>query len=320
MARWADFESLAETIISELQPLAEVKRNDFIDGHLSGTKRQIDVSIRWSSGADKYLTIVQAKDTGRPADIKIVDEFLSVIRDVQATGGVLICRSGFTGNAHTYARNCGVSLLNLHDAQSTNWSLHLTVPIIWIELTPKVQVSHAVYLEAGDSIPTDDPLGLPLTADDGKTRINPLSTFERHWNGPSAQRSLGAIHNLISDKPVKAFVRAADEQIQLRPVENFGISYTVEQQAWLGQFQPVNCRGLIDYLDQKAFTVSYLPLSEIPAQRDESWQQIEDPAAVAISIRGTVVTTERVVFIEGTKVQDLDIRYLGPDAPGPEHE
>jgi hypothetical protein len=134
--RWADFESLAETILGELQPLAEVKLNDFIDGHLSGTKRQIDVSIRWSSGADNYLTLVQAKDTGRPADIKVVDEFLSVIRDVKATGGILICRSGFTRTAYTYARKCGISLLNLHDAQSTNWSLRLTVPIIWVELTP----------------------------------------------------------------------------------------------------------------------------------------------------------------------------------------
>jgi hypothetical protein len=320
MPRWQDFENLAETIIAELQPLAEVKRNDFIDGHLSGTKRQIDVSIRWSSGTDNYLTIVQAKDTGRPADIKIVDEFLSVIRDVKATGGILICRSGFTGTAHTYARNCGIWLLNLHDAQSTNWSLQLTVPIIWIELTPRVTISNAVYFEAGDSVPTDDPLGLPLTMDDGATRINPISSFEKHWNEPNAQRSLGVTHQITSDKPLRAIVRDASGALQLRPVQNFSISYTVEQRAWLGQFQPADCRGLVDYLDQKAFTVSYLPFSEIPAQRDENWQQIEDPAAIAVSIRGTVVTTERIVVVQGGQVQDLNISYLGPDAPSIEHE
>jgi hypothetical protein len=83
-----------------LQPLAEVKRNDFIYGHLTEANRQIDVSIRWAAGEDQYLTIVQAKDHARPADIKVVDEFLSVIKDVQATGGILICRSGFTKKAH----------------------------------------------------------------------------------------------------------------------------------------------------------------------------------------------------------------------------
>jgi len=84
---------------------------------------------------------VQAKDHGRRADIKVVDEFLSVIKDVKATGGVLICRSGFTQSAHTYARNCGVSLLNLPDANSTNWSLQLTVPFVWNELTPKMMLT-----------------------------------------------------------------------------------------------------------------------------------------------------------------------------------
>src|SRR5215469_1369836 len=101
--RWREFEVLAETILAELQPHAEVKRNDFIEGRLTETKRQIDVPIRWSDGVNSYLTIVQAKDHGRRADIKVVDEFLSVIRDVKATGGILICRSGFTRTAHTYA-------------------------------------------------------------------------------------------------------------------------------------------------------------------------------------------------------------------------
>jgi hypothetical protein len=39
-----------------------------------------------------HLTIVQAKDHGRPADIKIVDEFLSVIRDVLVLVGVALTR------------------------------------------------------------------------------------------------------------------------------------------------------------------------------------------------------------------------------------
>ena len=112
--RWREFEELARQILAELQPLVEVKRNDFIYGHLSGAKRQIDVSIRWLSGDDSYLTIVQAKDHNRAASIKIVDEFLSVIKDVRAIGGILICRSGFTRKAYNYARKCGVGLLNLH--------------------------------------------------------------------------------------------------------------------------------------------------------------------------------------------------------------
>jgi hypothetical protein len=316
VARWQEFENLAERILAELQPMAEVSHNDFIYGHLTETNRQIDVSIRWTSDNDQYLTIVQAKDHGRPADIKVVDEFLSVIKDVRATGGILICRSGFTGTAHNYARNSGVALLNLHDAQSVNWSLQLTVPIIWIELTPRVSIRHEVYLELGDSIPTDDRLGAPMTNDDGKTRINPVSTFEKYWNGPAASRELSVEHHLPLPKdPIQAIVRDPDGAIQLRPVRDFSVSYTVEQTAWLGRFQPAECRGLIDYLDEKAFTVSYLPLSEIPVQRDGQWQKIDDPAEVVVSLRGTVITTARIIVVQGSQVQELKITYLGPDVP-----
>lgn len=314
MARWRDFERLAEKILAELQPLATVKWNDYIEGHLTETKRQVDVSIRWSAEGRDYLTIVQAKDYGTAADITVVDEFLSVIRDVKATGGILICRSGFTKNAHTYARNSGISLLNLHDAQSLNWSLQLTIPIVWVELTPNIRVEAAVQLEAGDSVPTDDPLGLPMTADGGKTRINPISTFERYWNGPTANRALGMTHHLQSDKPVKAIVQDATEAMQLRSVEGFDIAYTVEQKAWLGKFQPAQCRGLVDYLDEQAFMASYLPLSQIPATRDEAWKPIDDPMKIAVTTRGTVVTTAQVVVISDGRMEKLNISYMG-DSP-----
>ncbi len=120
------------------------------------------------------------------------------------------------------------------------------------------------------------------------------------------------MHHLTSEQHVRAIVRAADGGIQLRPVRSFGIEYTVERQVWLGRFQPAECRGLIDYLDEKAFTVSYLPLSEIPVQRDEQWEEIGDPALVAVSLRGTVLTTARYLIIQGSQVQEMNIRYLGP--------
>lgn len=308
--RWLDFERLAETILAELQPHAEVKWNDRIYGHLSTGKRQIDVSIRWTSGDDKYLTIVQAKDyQSDPADIKIVDEFLSVIRDVQATGGILICHSGFTRRAHTYARNCGVSLFNLHDAQSANWSRQLTVPIIWTELTPNGKIKCQFSLEAGDKVLNNHPLGPPFTVD-RISRIDPIAIFEKHWNGSTAQRGLGATYHLTSDQPVEMVVLDVDGEVQFRPVIDLHIEYTVERRSWLGRFEPKDCRGLIDYLDDKAFKATYLPLSEIPMRRDEQWQEIDSPEGIAPKIRGTVVTATGYHKIRGIYAEEIDIEPL----------
>jgi hypothetical protein len=67
--------------------------------------------------------------------------------------------------------------------------------------------------------------------------------------------------------------------------------YEVARRAWLGQFTPNQCRGLVDYLDDNAFTASHLPIGEILTERNDQWVEIDDPDGVAVRIRGTVVTT-----------------------------
>ena len=71
----------------------------------------------------------------------------------------------------------------------------------------------------------------------------------------------------------------------------FRIMYEVARRAWLGQFAPDECRGLVDYLDDNAFIASHLPVGQVPVERDERWVEIDDPDGVAINTRGTVVTT-----------------------------
>src|SRR5262245_61352883 len=41
--------------------------------------------------------------------------------------------------------------------------------------------------------------------------------------------------------------------------------------AWLSQFTPDECRGLVDYLDGEAFIASHLPVGQIPVERDHRW-------------------------------------------------
>jgi hypothetical protein len=314
VARWRGFERLAEKIIAELEPQATVKWNDFIRGHETETERQIDVSIRWKSEDEHYLTIVQAKDYSRPADINVVGEFLSVMQDVKASGGALVCRAGFTKSAHTYAKKRGIALYNLHDAASVNWSLKLTIPIVWSELTPVVQIGWRIALDVGESIPVDDPLGIPMTADEGRTRLNPMSTFERLWNSPDAQRGLGMVHNLVSDVPIKVAIQDIHGATVFRAAE-FYFSYVVQRQSWLGEFQPSECRGLLDYLGDRAFLASYLPLSEVPIQRDEKWVEVDNPDELAVTIRGTVATTKQIMEISNPQVGTLGAHYVGPLAP-----
>lgn len=65
----------------------------------------------------------------------------------------------------------------------------------------------------------------------------------------------------------------------------------MDRRAWLGQFAPAECRGLIDYLRDNAFIASHLPIGQIPVERDERWIEIDDPDEIALDTRGTLVTS-----------------------------
>lgn len=93
--RWQAYEQLAHKIVAELMPYAEVELDDHIVGGQSETRRQIDVTARWTDGAEHHLLIVQARDRSRPGDVNTIGEFKSVIEDVGASRGILMCSKGF---------------------------------------------------------------------------------------------------------------------------------------------------------------------------------------------------------------------------------
>jgi Restriction endonuclease len=280
---------LAERIARELDPHATVTWNDHLPGHESETDRQIDVSIRWSDRDQEYLTIVQTKDWSSPADLPAVGEFAAVVEDVRATRGVMVCRSGFTQNAKTYARNKGIGLYNLHDAESRNWCLDLTIPLLWIDLHPSGQFSCQIYLVVGEALPLDD--GLPfLFTNPGGTRINPVALFEQLWNKEAIPHTHGVPHTMRYSGPLSASVEDTDGNSVWRST-TLEMVYEVDRRAWLGQFTPAECRGLVDYLRDNAFTASHLPIGQIPVERDEGWVEIDDPDEVALNTQGTLVTT-----------------------------
>lgn len=157
-----------------------------------------------------------------------------------------------------------------------------------------------------------------MTTDDGRTRIDPISTFRKYWNGPTAKREVGVEYRLpVDDQPLRMLVLAADDTTQSRPVREFRITYSVQQKAWLGQFKPTDCRGLINYLDEQSFIASYLPISEIPMERDERWEEIEDPAGIVVNVRGTVVTIAQSMIILDGRFHEPNTRYFGPESQAP---
>lgn len=310
---WKEFEQLAAQIYSELSPTAKVTHNDKVLGIDSGVDRQIDVSIRFKIAGHDVLVVIQARDHDSPADINDVGEFATVAKDIRANKGILICRSGFTNGANKLARNLGMDLCRIHDAQSRDWSLEIELPILWIDLFPNIQFQMIASFEAGDSF-SKNPENWGISTDKGATRITPIKSFIRAWNERQISQEVGKVHGIRDPNLSNAeiLVHDVNGEPAWRPITRLGIVYTVSRRAWLGSFTPEECRGVLNIVDG-TFTVSYLPIGEIPLQRDEDWQEIEDPDQLAVTIPGTIITTEGWQIDRGdAKVSDVSFVKIDP--------
>jgi hypothetical protein len=123
-----------------------VTLDDRIQGKLSGRKRQIDVSIRFTVDGNELLYIVQCKDRGtRPADIIVLEEFSSVIQDVGAAKGFLICTSGFARSNYQYALTLGIELVTVEDIHSDRWKVDIQVPLVYTKKVTDYKLSATVF-------------------------------------------------------------------------------------------------------------------------------------------------------------------------------
>src|SRR6266536_4317487 len=121
-------------MLKRLFPDSTVTLNDRVRGTQSGIDREIDISIRTASAAGELLQIVQCKDRKkRPADINILGEFSSAIKDVVAAKGFLFCTSGFARTNHHYAKTLGIELVTVEDIASDVWPVAIQIPVVFTD-------------------------------------------------------------------------------------------------------------------------------------------------------------------------------------------
>ena len=265
MKKGKEYELLVEQIYKELQSDAEIKQDDFIQGEESGIKRQIDLSIRYRIVDIEMLIVVQAKDWGRKADVKVVDEFKSVIKDVRAQKGILICNAGFTKAAINYAKKERIELYSAHTALNKKWHLAIELPAI------KNEDIYELHFE----------LMLPVIPLEQIT-MNPFYDLKKDGKVITKNEILNQVfQNVPLDKSGKIITINVNcdgiycNQLNgdFRKVEEFDVKYKyLKSETKLNTFNPTEYRALKDYIQDKIIH-SYVDLkSMLPALIDMgSW-------------------------------------------------
>ncbi|MGI4734143.1 MAG: restriction endonuclease [Janthinobacterium lividum] len=95
-----------------------------VKGYISGRKRQLDVLIDFRYNADlSRRIIIDAKRRKRPIDIKEVEAFEGLMRDVNAQRGILFCSNGYTKSALKRAQeHIGIRLVTEEEADTISLS------------------------------------------------------------------------------------------------------------------------------------------------------------------------------------------------------
>lgn len=96
LVEWREYEKIITEELQLRYPENQTTWNVHLLGNLSGVKRQIDILIEAEIGGNKFLTVVDAKMYNKPIDVKDVEEFLGLVKDVGAHRGLMVTTIGYS--------------------------------------------------------------------------------------------------------------------------------------------------------------------------------------------------------------------------------
>ncbi|MGH9774215.1 MAG: restriction endonuclease [Candidatus Acidiferrales bacterium] len=299
-AKWKRFEQKAFEIQKSLSPEnADVIFNDSIPGADSKTNRQIDISIRAIFGSYPILIIVECKDYKTPVDVTAVEAFISVMRDVRASRGVMISAKGFTESAKTLAAHHEVDLRQLIDTESVEWGADVSIPILLertyieayslmfrnfmeIPIQPKKQMALEVATESGEKLGTIE------------------SILHRKWENHEIPHSPGTHRVLIGANLHNEFGGVK----QTMGVE----AGVVVKRAFYSGPIPIHFEGFLNVktggiISRQLQTGTISPY-EIETGKVPNWTQVSDPCKLSplpvLSLGYSDVYSGDSTWIEGT--------------------
>lgn len=140
---WKDYENEVLTECSRVFRNSNIQYNVHVKGHYSKRMRQIDVFVEDEKGV---IYVFDAKKYNTKIDVKDVESFIGMIKDVGADYGVIVSEKGFSkaaiNRAHLGENNIEVDILSLNELKrfqaeraipySGNNGVAVNAPFGWI--------------------------------------------------------------------------------------------------------------------------------------------------------------------------------------------
>jgi hypothetical protein len=279
--KWKRFEKLAYEIQKELAGDADVKLNDSIEGVDSKVARQIDISIRKQIGQYAMLIVIDCKDYSEPLDVKDIETFSGLVKDVRADRGALIVSSSFTPAALNVAKNEGIDTYRLVDTESKDWKTYASLPCL-LERTylkaSSFQFSSVAMQHWELPISQEKLMSLVFSETDGTRRGTLAEMTHRKWDKAEMPREPGLHEVLLGEHLITDF----DE---IRSHTKVVARALVAKEFYFGPL-PIKLRGLENSqtggVITRTLTTDFIEPRKIESGEDPNWKRIDDPAKLAV--------------------------------------
>ncbi|HWC58016.1 MAG TPA: restriction endonuclease [Candidatus Paceibacterota bacterium] len=161
-----DWKKYEKEIFNEFKlayPDAKISYNQKLLGKYSKKKRQIDVLIEFTSAQEKIKLIVDGKYYNKKVDVKEVESFMSMAKDVEAQQAILITNKGFSkaaiNSAYYGSEEIELDILNFEEFKhfqgrggipyAGDHAVYVPAPIGWILDINKNRNALATFYQRG---------------------------------------------------------------------------------------------------------------------------------------------------------------------------
>ncbi len=284
---WKQLEVLIAEIQRDLAPGAKVTHNATLPGYDSETDRQIDVLVEQQIGQFPMRIIFDCKDYARPVDVKGVESFIGMIKDVRAHQGCLVSAKGFTASAKKVAKRAGIALYSPVDTAPHKWQTQrLSLPVLCefrsASMAFGVRYSEPLPMRLPNAFFSD----LMVCDVEGRELGTSLDVAMARWNNGEFPVDIGN-HNDVPIFTVQPYIdNGYGTQV---PVELY-VLLIVTGQRYFGMLPIQEIRGLRDEHTGAVVTNAFKTAVLSPEEVESGWKRLNageaPPCHVAIEIMG----------------------------------
>jgi hypothetical protein len=277
LPKWKRFEELVGKVQRDFCDEAKVTLNDKVEGKITGTQRQIDISIRQKVGQFDILIAIDCKDLASPVDVKGVEEVIGLIQDVGAHKGVIVSANGFTSTALIRGEKAGLDLLRLVDCGDHDWKAEVSIPVVCD--CRRIKTSQLRFFGPPRSMyPSGDPFQFDVYDEKNKYLGRLKTLLEKKWSDGELPGDPGEYDEIdFIGQPTKLNFGGLFVNVKVTA------RLVIERNLYFGYLPLVEVSGFQDdvrgELILKQLTTDVLNLEEV----EKTWKKIDAIDALAIT-------------------------------------